>query len=203
MIILSCILAALLAYFLGSISPGIIISNSLGTDIRKHGSKSTGSTNMLRVMGLRYGLITFIGDLLKASLAVVLGRLIAGEPGALLAGLFAVIGHNWPAFYQFRGGKGIACSIAVLLWICPHQALIGCIAAVLVILLTRYVSLGSLSMLAVSAALIIAMLPFWPFGLWSLILLALGLYQHRTNISRLMKGTENKLAFKSTDKKTK
>lgn len=201
MTILGYILASLAAYFLGSISPGIILSSSRGTDIRSQGSKSTGATNMTRVMGFRYGLITFLGDFVKATLSMLLGRLIAGEPGALLAGLFVVVGHNWPAFYQFKGGKGIACSVAVLLWICTPQALIGCVAAILVIIFTRYVSLGSLTMLVVSAVLIVFAKPFWPVGVWSLALLALGLYQHRANISRLLKGAESKLVLKSADKK--
>lgn len=200
MIILGYIAASVLAYFLGSISPGIIISSHFGTDIRKQGSKSTGATNMTRVMGLRFGQLTFIGDFLKAAVAVMIGRLIAGDPGALLAGLSVVIGHNWPAFYQFKGGKGIACSVAVLLFICPVQGLIGSIAGIAVIALTRYVSLGSLSVLLVSAVLIVIMKPFWPVGLWALMLLALGVYQHRTNISRLLSGKENKLDLKPAKK---
>ena len=201
MTILGYILASLTAYLLGSISPGIILSRSRGTDIRSQGSKSTGATNMTRVMGLRYGLITFLGDVIKATLSVLLGRLIAGDPGAILAGLFVVIGHNWPAFYQFKGGKGIACSVAVLLWSCPSQALVGCAAAILVIMITRYISVGSLTLLLVSAVLIIIAKPFWPVGIWSLALLVLGLYQHRANISRLIEGSESKLALKPTGKK--
>lgn len=202
MMILGYIAASVIAYFLGSISPGIIISAHFGTDIRNQGSKSTGATNMTRVMGLRFGLITFLGDFLKAAAAVLIGRALAGEPGALLAGLFVVIGHNWPAFYHFRGGKGIACSVAVLLLVCPVQGLIGGIAGIAVIALTRYVSLGSLTVLLVSAVLILIVKPFWPVGLWALVLLALGVYQHRANISRLISGKENKLDLKPAKKNT-
>lgn len=200
MMVLGYIASSLIAYFLGSISPGIIISSRLGTDIRNQGSKSSGATNMTRVMGLRYGLLTFLGDFSKAAIAVVTGLQLAGRPGALLAGLFVVIGHNWPAFYQFRGGKGIACSVAVLLILYPVQGIIGSLAAILVIALTRFVSLGSLTVLLVSAALIALKEPFWPFGLWAAALLGLGIYQHRANISRLISGKENKLDLKPADK---
>lgn len=200
MMVLGYIASSLIAYFLGSISPGIIISSHLGTDIRNQGSKSSGATNMTRVMGLRYGLLTFLGDFSKAAIAVVIGLQLAGRPGALLAGLFVVIGHNWPAFYQFRGGKGIACSVAVLLILYPVQGIIGSLAAILVIALTRFVSLGSLTVLLVSAALIALKEPFWPFGLWASALLGLGIYQHRANISRLISGKENKLDLKPADK---
>ncbi len=195
--ILRYLIAAVLAYLLGSISPGIIISHRFGTDIRTQGSKSTGTTNMIRVMGWKYGLLTFGGDLLKASLAILLGRWLASEYGALLAGLMAVLGHNWPAFYQFRGGKGIACSIAVFLWICPIQALVGGAVAILVIAFTRYVSLGSLTFLIVTAVLAVFTRPFWPVGLWAIALLLLGVYQHRSNIRRLLDGKENKLNLSS------
>ncbi len=195
--ILRYLIAAVLAYLLGSISPGIIISHRFGTDIRTQGSKSTGTTNMIRVMGWKYGLLTFGGDLLKASLAILLGRWLASEYGALLAGLMAVLGHNWPAFYQFRGGKGIACSIAVFLWICPIQALVGGAVAILVIAFTRYVSLGSLTFLFVTAVLAVFTRPFWPVGLWAIALLLLGVYQHRSNIRRLLDGKENKLNLSS------
>lgn len=195
--ILRYLIAAVLAYLLGSISPGIIISHRFGTDIRTQGSKSTGTTNMIRVMGWKYGLLTFGGDLLKASLAILLGCWLASEYGALLAGLMAVLGHNWPAFYQFRGGKGIACSIAVFLWICPIQALVGGAVAILVIAFTRYVSLGSLTFLLVAAVLAVFTRPFWPVGLWAIALLLLGVYQHRSNIRRLLDGKENKLNLSS------
>ena len=200
MTILAVIASCAIAYLIGSISPGIIISSYFGTDIRAQGSKSTGATNMTRVMGLRFGLLTFIGDFLKACLAVLIGYLLAGEAGTLLAGLFVVIGHNWPAFYQFRGGKGIACSVAALFCVCPLQALIASALAILVILITRYVSLGSLLLLLTAAILILIARPLWPTGVWAIALLALGVYQHRANINRLLNGKENKLDLRGKRK---
>ena len=187
---------ALIAYLVGSFSSGIVLSAFKGRDIRKEGSKSTGATNVTRVMGVGYGLLTFLGDFIKASLAVWVGVLICGYPGAMVAGIYVVVGHNWPVYYQFRGGKGIVCSIAVLLLVCPVEALIAGALAILVIALTRYVSLGSLTMVGVSAVLILIFKPFVPHGAWALILLVLAVYQHRANIARLMRGEENKLNLK-------
>lgn len=200
MIILAYIASLVIGYLLGSISPGIIISHHFGMDIRSQGSKSTGTTNMIRVMGLRLGLLTFLGDFFKASIAVLVGFLLSGEYGALLAGLAVVIGHNWPVFYQFKGGKGVACSLAVLFLMCPVQTLIGSALAILVIIITRYVSLGSLTLLTVTTLMILFTKAFWPMGLWALVLFALGVYQHRANIKRLMNGNENKLNFNSAKK---
>ncbi|NLA53412.1 MAG: glycerol-3-phosphate acyltransferase [Clostridiales bacterium] len=196
MIVIKFILSALLGYGLGCISTGLILSGKASVDIRSMGSKSTGATNMTRVMGLRHGLLTFIGDFLKAALAVWLGYLIAGRDGSLISGLFVIIGHNWPFLYGFKGGKGIVCSSAVLLFVTPMEGLVSGIIALLVIYLTRYVSLGSLSLLFVAAV----MLPFtrgiWPYGAWGILLFLLAAYQHRANIKRLINGTESKFTGK-------
>ena len=190
------LVVALAAYLIGSFSSGIVLAAIKGRDIRKEGSKSSGATNVTRVMGLGYGLLTFLGDFIKASLAVWVGVLICGYPGAMVAGIYAVAGHNWPVYYQFRGGKGIVCSVAVLIWMSPVEALVASALAVLVIALTRFVSLGSLTMVGVSTLLILIFKPFVPLGAWALILLLLAVYQHRTNIMRLLRGEENKLDLK-------
>lgn len=194
----TAMLVAALAYLIGSFSFGIFISALQGRDVRKEGSKSAGATNVSRVMGIGFGLLTFLGDFIKATVAVFVGKWIAGPSGALLAGLFAVIGHNWPVYYRYRGGKGIVCSLAVLLWLFPVIGLIASGIAVLTIALTKYVSLGSLVLLASGCLMIVFQYSFWPEGLWALLLLALAIYQHRSNISRLLAGKENKFSFKSS-----
>ncbi len=181
-----------LAYLIGSFSTGITLSRMKGRDVRKEGSHSSGATNVTRVLGLGYGLLTFLGDFLKATLAVLLGRLIAGMPGMLAGGLFAVIGHNWPAYYAFRGGKGIVCSIAVLYWVFTIYALIASAVAIISIILTRYISVGSLVFVGLCAIFAMIFRSFIPYGLWALILFALAAWQHRANIGRLMRGEENK-----------
>lgn len=190
------IIIAVLAYLIGSFSFGIFLSALQGKDIRKEGSKSSGATNVTRVMGLSLGMITFLGDFIKAVIAIWIGWLLEGTNGAMLAGVLAVVGHNWPVYYQFRGGKGVVCSVAVLLIICPLEGSIAAVLAVLVIWLTKYVSLGSLTYLFVASVMLLILRGFHPYGWWSLILLALGIFQHRTNIKRLLSGKENKLSFK-------
>lgn len=185
--------ALLLAgYLLGCFSTGLWVAGHQKIDIRSLGSKSTGATNVARVMGVRSGLVTFAGDFVKAALAVALGMWVASREGAMATGLGAVIGHNWPVFYHFRGGKGVACSIAVFILIFPLETLAGCAVALAAIALTRYVSLGSLLMLAVTAAAILFRYAFWPAGCWALMLFALGVFRHRANIERLLAGRENR-----------
>ncbi|MGI6690428.1 MAG: glycerol-3-phosphate acyltransferase [Clostridiales bacterium] len=200
--ILTMFLSGIIGYFFGCFSTGLVLSRQKQVDIRSLGSKSTGATNMTRVLGIRYGLLTFVGDFLKAALAVLAGWLIAGRYGAMAAGLGAVIGHNWPAFEEFRGGKGIVCSIAVMLCLYPVESFFGIVTALLVIGITRYVSLGSLTFLTITSMLVLCRHPFWFGGAWALILLLLGVFRHLSNIDRLLKGTENKLDLsKSAAKK--
>lgn len=190
--ILALAIAAIIAYLLGSLSTGLIISSSAKIDIRKMGSRSTGATNVTRVMGLGHGLLTFLGDVGKAALSVVIGWWLAGQNGGLLAGLFAIIGHNWPVYYEWKGGKGVACSVAVLLLNTPLEGAIACAVALLVIALTRCVSLGSLLMLLSAVVLLPFTRGIWPHGLWALTLFLIGVYRHRQNIGRLIRGEENK-----------
>ena len=194
------ILAAVIAYLLGSISTGIIVSKVFdGPNLRKVGSKSTGASNVLRTMGAKSGALTFLGDFAKAALSCGIGWWLTGaHGGALLAGLFVVIGHNWPVFYQFKGGKGVASSCAVMLICYPIPALIGFAIAIAVIAITRYISLGSMSML-VSYALMVSI--GWAEGswlviLWAAALAALCVWRHHANIGRLLHGNENKIGQK-------
>lgn len=197
MTFLKLLLCAVIGYLLGSISTGILLASKEGHDIRAEGSHNTGASNALRILGLKGGALTFAGDFLKAALAVLLGRALAGLEGGMVAGLFVVLGHNWPVFFGFQGGKGIACSTAVLLLLFPWQGLIACTLCLLVVYFTRYISLGSLTMLVVFALLLLITQPFWPQGVWALVLLALGVYRHRANLERLKNGTENKIGQKA------
>jgi len=197
---LSWFFACLLAYCLGSISTGILVSRCLhGPDLRTVGSNNTGATNVQRTMGWGPGLITFAGDSLKAVLACWLGQMITGSHlGALLCGLFVVIGHNWPVFFQFKGGKGVASSCGVMLYCFPVPALICFLLGFLIIAVTRYVSLGSLTLLFVYAIIVsffCAKGDLWII-LWSVLLALLCFLRHRANIDRLLHGKERKLGQK-------
>ena len=192
---LNYIIVAVLAYLLGSISFGMIVAKLAGgPNLREVGSKNTGATNVLRVMGLKIGLIVFVLDILKALIACIIGRVWLGLNGAMLAGLAVVIGHNWPCFFQFKGGKGVASTLAVMLLTFPIPAIICYVIAIVLIATTKYVSLGSITLAALFAILVIATnWANWLVILWVLIIAGLLIWRHHANIGRLLHGTENKL----------
>ena len=194
------VIVAIAAYLMGSVSFGIIVSGAFhGPNLRKVGSKNTGASNVQRTMGWKYGLMTFFGDYAKAALACGLGWWLCGNLyGAMLAGLCVIIGHNWPVFFEFSGGKGVACSVAVMLVCFPVPALICYAIGITVIAITRYISLGSM-LVVTSYAILVSV--FWSGGdlliiLWSVLIAAFCIYRHRTNIDRLIHGTERKLGNK-------
>lgn len=194
--ILRYVLCAVIGYLLGSVSTGVLLAKRAGHDIRSEGSKSTGATNALRVAGVRVGLLTFVLDCLKTVIAIVLGLLIGGQPCAMAAAFAVIIGHNWPVFFGFKGGKGIACSCAAMVVLFPLQGGIAAALCLIVIALSRRVSLGSLVMLVLFAVLMCAMYPFWPYGAFAAALALVGIFRHRENVKRLISGTENTLSFK-------
>ena len=192
------LLIAVIAYLLGSFSTGLVwarIKN--GPNLREVGSKSTGASNVLRTMGLKSGVITFVGDVLKALLGCWIGQLLGGHTGAMVAGLFVILGHNWPCFHGFKGGKGVASSCAVMLMTYPIPALISYVVAIAIIAVTRFISLGSMILLTLFAVLVIFTCGGdWFAIVWAIVLAVLCVYRHRANIGRLISGTENKLGSK-------
>jgi glycerol-3-phosphate acyltransferase PlsY len=195
---LNYIFIAAIAYLLGSISFGMIVAKLKGgPNLREVGSKNTGATNVLRVMGVKTGLIVFVLDILKALIACIIGRVWMGLNGAMIAGLAVVIGHNWPCFFQFKGGKGVASTLAVMLMTFPVPAIICYIVAIVLIATTRYVSLGSITLAALFAVMVIATnWANWLVILWVIAISGLLIWRHHANIGRLLNGTENKLGSK-------
>lgn len=201
---------AVAGYLLGCISTGILVSNKAGVNIRTVGSHNTGASNVLRVLGLKRGLITFLGDFIKATLACWVGSLLLpdttfGIPGfgMMLGGLGAVIGHNWPCFFGFKGGKGVACTAAVIFFVNPLLGIISIAAFVLVIATTRYISLGSMVMVCCYMVLTMVFNPGqWALYAFTATLFVLVVVRHRTNIGRLLKGTENKIGKRTEEKET-
>ena len=198
MTILTYILVAIIAYLMGSISTGLLVAKFFnGPNLREVGSKNTGATNVLRVMGVKTGLIVFVLDILKALIACIIGRCWMGLNGAMIAGLAVVIGHNWPCFFQFKGGKGVASTLAVMLMTFPVPAVICYIVAIVLIATTRYVSLGSITLAALFAVMVIATnWANWLVIVWVIAISGLLIWRHHANIGRLLKGTENKLGSK-------
>ena len=193
------VLCCIIGYMLGSVSGGIITAKlANGPDLHTVGSRSTGASNVQRTMGWKYGIITFLIDGLKGIFACLIAWLITSSHFAsLLAGLFCVIGHNWPVFFHFRGGKGVATTGGVMFYCFPIPALICIALTVAVIALFRYISVGS--MLLVTVFFILSFFFSGPNTcviIWAFLLMVMCIARHHANISRLIHGTENKLGNK-------
>ncbi|ANY71843.1 glycerol-3-phosphate 1-O-acyltransferase PlsY [Paenibacillus ihbetae] len=190
------IVAILVCYLLGSVSFSVLFAKFLkGIDIRQHGSGNAGATNTLRVLGKGPAIMVLALDVLKGIAAVWIGRWLGGDnewlPG--LCGIAAIVGHNWPLYFRFRGGKGIATAIGVLATLCFLPALYAGIIAITSIVFTRYVSLGSLIFVVLTPIfLLIAGYP-WPVFWTSLIICVFAFWRHRSNIVKIVQGRENKL----------
>lgn len=184
------------AYLIGSFSSAYVIGRAFRKiDIRKFGSGNPGTTNAMRVLGKKYGLLTFALDFSKGIIASVVGLYLYGYYGGLLASLFVVIGHNWPIFFKLKGGKGIATTIAALAVLQFQLTLIAVLIGVAVAAISKYVSLGSLVFLAIN--FILSLSGIIKFDVYTqltyFLLFLLGSYRHKSNIKRLISGTENKI----------
>lgn len=187
---------ALISYFLGNISFAYILCKLFAKkDVRNYGSGSAGATNALRTFGNKIGIMVFIGDVLKGVIAVIIGRSIGDQTGAYIAGAFAIIGHNWPVLLGFKGGKGVATTIGVMIFVNSFLTSICVILGVIIIIFTRTVSLGSIFGMALAP--IVAIIFVRPFDLglfiFCVFIASMSIYRHKSNIKRLLEGKENKL----------
>ncbi|MGI6175286.1 MAG: glycerol-3-phosphate 1-O-acyltransferase PlsY [Christensenellales bacterium] len=191
-----------IGYLLGCFSTAYIASTLIARkDIRNYGSGNAGTSNMLRTFGVTMGILTFIGDVAKGVGAVLLGRLIGGALGECLAGFFVIIGHIYPFVLGFKGGKGIATIAGVLCVIYPVPGLILVGACVLIIALTRMVSVGSLIGCVAMPIMSYFLGPDHYCRIVMFLLIAIvSIVAHRSNIVRLLKGTENKFDFSKLKK---
>ncbi|MDO5718546.1 MAG: glycerol-3-phosphate 1-O-acyltransferase PlsY [Tissierellia bacterium] len=193
----------IIAYLMGNFSSAYILGKLLyKTDIRTKGSGNAGATNALRNFGPKIGVLTLILDLLKGALAVYIADRF-GAPGSIyLAGLGVVLGHNWPAFFGFRGGKGMATSCGVLLYLDYRIVIVLFIVFLIFVIISRYVSLGSVmaSVLAPFAAYYFDYNTEPELFYLTLILAIIAVYKHRENIKRIINKNENRLTFKEKNK---
>ena len=194
------ILAAVIGYLMGNIPSGVLIAKGYGVaDIRKHGSGNTGTTNVLRTLGWLPSVLTLVCDCLKGYLACVIGRRLGGDLGMLLGGVFAILGHDFPAFMGFRGGKGIATSLGLIIAISPVLALAELVVQIVAVALTRYMSIASLITTVTFPVVTGFICRGWEnYGLFlgaACVAAVLSLYGHRSNIQRLLRGEENRLDF--------
>jgi len=226
--VLAYILTALAAYLLGSIPTGFLVAKAKGIDIRAVGSGNIGATNAMRALGKPAGILVLLLDAAKGFAACFLGTLIcvyyclppsglsnynpdAEDPFSaffaligncqIIAGIFAVLGHNYTCWLKFKGGKGISTTAGVYLALAPWAVLIALGVFLLAVLVTRYVSVGSIS----GAVALVAAVWFLPphnlfLGIVTTVLGALAIYKHKSNIQRLLAGTENRLGKKSEAK---
>lgn len=189
------VLILFIAYLLGSIPSGLIAGKIIkGIDIREYGSGNLGATNTFRTLGMKAGLIVTFADILKGTLATALPDLFGSELHPLIAGVCAAIGHIFPIFASFRGGKAVATSGGVLLYYAPVMFLILLTVFCITLIISRYVSLSSI--MAAIAALTYAIIDGDPSLLIVIIILAIVvIYRHRSNIIRIKNGTEPKVNF--------
>ena len=182
------ILAVVIAYFIGCISPSIMLAKARGIDIKKEGSGNAGTTNALRVMGKKAGVITLVVDIMKGVIAVLLGNLIAGPAGGMCAAVAVFCGHVWPILYKFKGGKGVATAFGVLLGIDVWLALAALGIVVIAVLISKRMSVGSVLGAACFPALAFFLEPEFIVPGTALALCII--IKHKANIVRLIHGEE-------------
>lgn len=190
---------AAVGYVLGSVPTGLIVGRvARGIDIRQYGSRRTGATNVLRTVGARWGAVALIGDLAKGAVPVVIARVLSDEPYVqTVAGLAAAVGHDWPAFAGFQGGRGVATSFGAALAMSPIAAAAMVPVGVGLVAVTRIMSVMSVGMAPVLAivfiALAVADVHPWAYAVYAIAAAVLVIVLHRENIERLLAGTEPKL----------
>ncbi len=196
---MSEIILVLVCYLLGSIPFSYIFSKVFGgVDIRAKGTGNVGATNVLRTLGIKIALASLLGDFCKGVLAAWLGFNIGGDTLGALCASAVVIGHCWPIFLGFRGGKGVATSAGVLLVLIPPVMFMILLTFITVIAVTRYVSLGSVFGAAMLPFILMLMHQPWSYIIMGFALSAMVIFRHRGNIERLLKGTEKKINEKAT-----
>lgn len=190
-----------LGYFLGGVNTAIIVSHTVyKDDIRKYGSKNAGMTNMLRIYGKKAAAMTLIGDILKTVIAVCVARVLFGEPGAYIAGLGSVVGHIYPCYFGFKGGKGVVASATMICCTNPLCFLILFVIFIVLVAGYKYVSLGSVMGMLLYPLILnrLGERDIVPV-LCSFAVAVLVILKHKENIKRLLAGNENKLKLFGKD----
>ena len=196
------VIIMIVCYLIGSITTGDLVARIKKVDLRKSGSGNVGATNVYRTMGKFYALIVFLGDLLKGVAAVWLGRLLMSgfsgfDPG-IITGFLAIIGHNWPVFSGFRGGKGIATSAGVIIVLVPL-----CLAVVFPVWIITFLAFGYVSLASIISAAVFPIGVYFLYTaphdlfkiLFAVLIALLAIYRHKTNIQRLFKGEEHRILY--------
>ena len=207
-LIIAAVLVTLVAsYLLGSLNFAIIISGKqYKQDIRNFGSKNAGMTNMMRTYGKKAAGLTLLGDALKAVAAAIIGYALLGQLGAYIAGVFCILGHMFPAFYSFRGGKGVVTTAVSILMCNPIVFLILITMFIIIVAFTKYISLGSVMCVLLYPLILDRIEKLLnpsggsAFTIFAVLVAVLVVFKHRENIKRLLNHTESKFSFKKSVK---
>lgn len=192
---MSYIIVVILSYVIGSVPSGLILGKTFwNVDLRQHGSKNIGATNAWRTLGKLPGFIVFVADLLKGMIGVYLGMLIVGTSTAMIiGGIMAIIGHSLSLFLKFKGGKGVATGLGVLIMLMPSVSAVVFLIWLVIVLISKYVSLAS-----IIAAVFVPVCAFaagmsYDYVAFGIVAALFVIYRHKSNIVRLINGTENKI----------
>lgn len=219
-LILKCVLIGVISYLLGSLNFSIILSEVVKKkDIRKSGSGNAGATNMMRTYGIKAAVGTMLGDIFKVAIGILIAFAILGVPMKYIftnpadaaeiqrvmlykefAGLFCVLGHIFPLYFKFKGGKGVAACTGMVIIVDWRIALILFVIFVSIILVSKWISLGSIVIAILYPVLIFVFYKNWILSLVALLFTAIVIIAHRENIKRLIKGEENKISLKNKKK---
>lgn len=216
--IIGALLVAVISYLLGSLNFGIIFSRARGDDVRLHGSGNAGTTNIMRTYGRALGVLTFLCDFLKSALCVFVGMVLMPADGfSYVAAFFCMLGHIYPIYFKFQGGKGVAVLVGAIFCLTPVAALFSAIVFIMVLLFSKYVSLSSMAM-SLIFPILNYYLPFSFFGglgdevsvaalvnfmlrmLVPLFMAGLVVFAHVENIRRIVAGTERKVGENKQNK---
>ena len=187
----------ILAYCLGAIPFAYLAGQLKGIDVRRHGSGNIGTTNAFRLLGVKLGILVLLGDFLKGASAAFLGFWAYGPWGGIIGGFLVMAAHNWNPFFKFRpSGKGVAAGFGIITILMPKVMLLAIALFLLVVLITRYVSMGSVvGALTVGITVFIFQEPL-AYRFFGLVAASVVIYLHRTNIQRVLNGTEHKFGKK-------
>ena len=195
------VLAIITSYLVGSIPFGLIIGKLwAGIDVREYGSGNIGTSNVLRTVGPWAAITVFALDVAKGALAVYLGTLAGGEYVRIMAGVAAIVGHNWPIYLRFKGGKGIATSLGVVMTLYAVVAGVLLELWIIIVWITRYISLASLAVAFLFPVFLLVFDAPWTYVLAGVLISAFAIHRHRDNIKRLLGGTEHKIGEKAKKK---
>ena len=199
------VVCMIIPYLLGSINPAIVFSKRIyKDDVRTHGSGNAGSTNMLRTFGFKAAALTFVCDMLKTVVSIVLGRLLLGELGMSIAGFFAMFGHMFPLYYKFKGGKGVACTATIALLISPPTFLCTLAVFIVVLIGTKMVSMASVMAALLYPLFMNAFAHDFSMGVAMAVAEAcFVVFMHRENLKRIWNYEERKVDFSKITAKFK